>query len=566
MHPTQRALLLQLAAGGRCSLLEEGRAALLALVEAGLAHKVDTTRLQDQEARYEALQEMHRRFQEAKACLRRLEVRMAPRSLLGGLRSAGRPAPLRPDDPDLLRLSALMQELDVRLPGSSASADLLGNLGRIQDRIFVDNRACLDRMALLDREMGASAKRTPPGAHVEEEGRYALTPAGERLLPEARALDALEAAVHAVAGSKRHRIDDYSLFRDDPASLLGLLLEAQALGGLPSRVVADYEVLADAFERLAIYNDIGTTRVRNAFLMRLIRAQPGQPQAPFLWCNRERLQTLISRMQELAPASVASSPWLILYATDLLIAGPGDALSAEEPERRLMLYGAIQQRLTRQCEGVDVSDGQFLRLALAILHGVLRRNIANPMILDRMVARIAETSVEAMRHAPSDLGGSGARLLFGFHLAHLAQFTQTALPASAEAYLQVEAPFRGPQQERLAPIQVVLHALVAQDRASRAGLTLTPEEYAGTYFRIRRRLQQHKDLARAFATERAVVDDEPFLAANLTAQAYLTRELRPAGETAAPGRPDVGLAGVYEPPDHASAPLLGLPFGTLMLT
>lgn len=162
MHPTQRALLLQLAAGGRCSLREEGRAALQALVETGLAHKVDTTHLQDQEARYEALQERHRRFQEAKACLRRLEVRMAPRSLLGGLRSASRPAPLKPDDPDLLRLSALMQELDVRLPGTPATADLLGNLGRIQDRIYVDNRACLDRMALLDREMGASQKHPPP--------------------------------------------------------------------------------------------------------------------------------------------------------------------------------------------------------------------------------------------------------------------------------------------------------------------------------------------------------------------------------------------------------------------
>lgn len=365
-----------------------------------------------------------------------------------------------------------------------------------------------------------------------------------------------------MAGSKRHRIDDYSLFRDDPASLLGLLLEAQALGGLPSRVVADYEVLADAFERLAIYNDIGATRVRNAFLMRLIRANPSQPQAPFLWCNRERLQALISRMQELAPAAVAASPWLILYATDLLIAGPGDVLSAGEPERRLMLYGAIQQRLTRQCQGVDVSDGQFLRLALAILHGVLPRNIANPMILDRLVGRIAETAIEAMQHAPADLGGSGARLLFGFHLAHHAQFALADLDASAEAYLRVEAPFRGPQQERLASIQVVLHALVAQDRALRAGLSLTPEEYAGTFFRIRRRLQQNKDLARAFATERAVVDDEPFLAANLTAQAYLAREMG----TAAPGRPDVGLAGIYEPPEHRSAPLLGLPFGTLMLT
>lgn len=561
MHPTQRALLLQLAAGGRCSLHEEGRAALQALVEAGLARKVDTTRQQDQEARYESLQEMHRRFQEAKACLRRLDVRMAPRSLLGGLRSASRPAPLRPDDPDLLRLSALMQELDVRLPGAAASADILGNLGRIQDRIFVDNRACLDRMALLDREMGASQKRTPPGAEVEEEGRYALTPAGERTLPEAQALEALEAALHAVAGSKRHRIDDYSLFRDDPASLLGLLLEAQSLGGLPSHVVASYEVLADAFERLAVYNDISTTRVRNAFLMRLIRAHPGQPQAPFLWCNRERLQTLMSRMQERAPASVAASPWLILYATDLLVAGPGDVLSAGEPERRLMLYGAVQQRLNAQCQGVDVGDGQFLRLALAILHVVLPRNIANPMILDRMVARITETAFEAMQHAPTDLGGSGARLLFGFHLAHHAQFTRTDLAASAEAYLRTEAPFRGPQG-RLAPIQVALHALVAQDRALRAGLVLTPEEYAGTYFRIRRRLQQNKDLARAFATERAVVDDEPFLAANLTAQAYLTRGMDPA----APGRPDVGLAGVYEPPDHASAPLLGLPFGTLMLT
>lgn len=529
------------------------------LVAEGLVRRVESGRQMDLEVRYEALQETHRRFQAAKACLERLERRMAPRSRLGGLRASARtPAP-GPGDPDLETLATLLQELDIRLPGAPSVEVLPARLDRIRDRLIVDNRSCLDRLALLDREIGFIQKAPAPGTVVEGEGCYALTEAGERTLPEAKVLDALEAALHAVAGSKRHRIDDYSIFKDDPATLLAFLMEAQAGGSLPSRVVAAYEALADAFERLTPYNDIASTRVRNAFLVRLIRARPGQGQAPFLWCNRERLQTLLVRMEDVAPGSVAASPWLILYAADLFIAGPGEVLAPEEAERRLMLYGVVQQGLGRVGHGVDLGDGQFLRLALAILHELLPRNIANPLVLDRTVVRMAETALEGMRLAPPDLGGTGARVLFGFHLAHHARFIRADLEAAHAAYARVEAAFMGPQG-RTAPLQVVLHACMALARAAAAGATLPPEEYAGTYARIRRRLQQHKELARAFATERAVGDDEPFLAANLAAQTYAP------GGAAAALQADVGLAGVYEPPDHRTAPLLGLAFGTLMLS
>lgn len=563
MHEASRTLLHRLAGGGTCRLEPGEAAALDDLLAEGLVRRVEATRQMELEVRYEALQEQHRRFQEAKGCLDRLERRMAPRSRLGGLLPAGRPAMPGPEDPDLQRLSALLAGLDIRLPGAEGIQDLLPRLDRVRDRVFVDNRACLDRLALLDRELDVLQKSPPPGALVEGAGCVALTEAGARALPEAAVLEDLEGAFHAVSGSNRHRIDDYAHFRDDPGSLLAFILEGQSLGDRPSRVVSEYEALADAFEHLSAFTDIRSMRIRNAFLIRLVRAHRGQPQAPYLWCNRERLQGLLARMGEIAPASVVASRWHILYAADLLVAGTAGTQPLQEVEDRVALFGAIQRRLTDQLQGIDLSDGQFLRLALAILHVVMTRGIAHPLVMDRTVAQIVETAFDGMVHAPPDLGGPGSRLLFGFHLAHGARFIRSRLDAAALAFSRAEAPFLGPEG-RTAPLQVALHALVAQERLAQAGAGVDPAEYAGTFVRIRRRLQLHKGLARAFGGEQVLADDEPFLAANLTAMAYARAAAR--SSPSAPRVADVGLAGVYEPQARRGAPLLGLPFGTLMLS
>jgi hypothetical protein len=273
-------------------------------------------------------------------------------------------------------------------------------------------------------------------------------------------------------------------------------------------------------------------------------------------------------MAGLAPASIVASRWHILYATDLLVAGTLEPQPLQGPEldHRLAVFDVLQRRLADQLQGVDIGDGQFLRLALAILHEVLPRHFVNAAMRDRLVGQILEASFEGMVHAPSDLGGgAGARLLFGYHLAHAARFIRTRVDAMAQAYARVEAPFLI-GEERIAPIQVVLHALVAQQRVSQLGLALTPEEYSGTFARIRRHLQQHKELFRAFGGEQVLAEDEPFLAANLTARAYIQIASRHPPPVGGLRQPDTGLAGIYEPQDRRSAPVLGLPFGTLMLS
>ena len=565
MHENGRILLHRIAGGGAFRL-EPGEGPLLVeLGEAGLVHRVDAApRQADLQARYEALQETHRHFQEAKGCLERLERRLAPRSRLGGLFSAGKPLLPTERDPDLLRLDELMRILDIRVPGVAGPKEMPVRLDKIRDRIVVDGRACLDRLALLDREIGALQKSPVPGAQIDPEGCFALTAAGERVLPEAGAMDDLEAAFNAVAGSNRHRIDDYALFRDDPANLLAFVMEGLSRGDRPSRVVSEFEALADAFEHLAPFTEIRSMRVKNAFLMRLIRAYPGQSQYPYLWCNRERIQGLLARMVDLAPPSVVSSRWHLLYAADLLIAGSGEGMPLQWDERRIQVYQAVQRRLTAQLQGIDIGDGQFLRLAIALFHEILPRNFASGLLLDRAVAQMVEAAFEAMVHAPGDLGGAGARLLFGYHLAHLAQFVRARVDAAAQAYARVEAPFLDGDGRKI-PVQAVLHALVALERMAQWGLAVPPGEYAGTFARIQARLQQHKGLSRAFGSEQVMAEDPSFLAANLTARAYAAQVRGPNG-SGTKRLSDTGMAGVYEPPGRRGAPLLGLPFGTLMLS
>lgn len=563
MVEPSRDLLLKIAGSEAIQLEPAQEAQLQDLIQEGLVGQLDNPRQMDLEARYNTLQETHQLFLEVKACLDRLQRRLAPKSRLAEFfPTGGAPRP-SPEDPDVARIFELLQALGIQVREVDRAEQVPDRIGRIKDRIQVDSRDCLDRLASTDRELDALQKNTPPGTLIDQRGHFALTEAGERTLPEAQAMEELESAFHAVAGPRKHKIAEYSHFREDPANLLAFVMEGQTRGAKASAVVADFEALSDAFERQVPFSEIPSVRTKNAFLIRLIRAYREDPKRPYLWCNRERLLGLMAQMRALIPATVMASGWGFPYAVDLFIVnhGPGDP-SEQEPDRR-RLFEAIQARLATHLQDVRIGDGQFTRLALALMHGARVRNFSPSILLDRFVKVVLEAASEGSAVAPHDLGDRGAKLIFGFHLAQAAGFSKDRIGAWTGRFAELEGAFAEEGRNRRTPAQVVLHALVSLDRLDRAGHPVTPRAYADTFLRIRRRLIHHTGIARAFGTEHASADDQVFLAANLAAHTCF------AGHSGAlPGRrvPDVGLAGLYEPQDQASAPLLGQPFGTLMLS
>lgn len=553
-----KSLLLALAEAAEHQLDPGQLADLQELLGRGLVKPADPPRMESLDRAFEDLQGRHRLLLEAKSAAQRLAGRMAPRSGLGRWLPGGAPKPPEADDQDLAGLHRLLQALELDLRGVAGPPDLVHRLAHVQDHLQVEDRDCLDRMGDIDRELASLRQQGPGRIKVNPFGWVTLTAAGERELPEWAALQDLEAAFNLVSGPRRQKIDDYSLFRHDPANLLAFLLENPLQRAHLAEAVAAFEDLAEPFGRQATALGIRSTRIRNAFLIRLVRLHREDPKGPFAWVGRERLKQLSEQACRFLPASMAGQGWPLVYGVDVLVAGRTGAPA----EARLRLLEGTLAQLSGAFPGHPARDGQGIRLAFAMLHALLDRTLASPVLEDRFLSVLVHALQAGRQAAPLDLPDEGSRLVFGYHLAHLAEFIPARIPGLSERLQRLERALGDRGRHRSTPLQVLLHGLLVLERLERGGRAVSPEEYAGTYLRVRNWIRGHKDLARAFHTEHNRAEDEAFLAANVTARAFLTRPAPPG-----PGRslPDVGVASAYEEPDHCGAPMLGQPFGTLML-
>ena len=554
--------LKTLAASERVPLSALGTEGLEDLLTRGLIQKDERPRQASLEARYEALQEMHRHFLEARGCVDRLQRRLAPRSRLAELIPPGAPARPGPEDPDVQKLLGLLEVLKIQVRGAEDAEGLLVQLNRVHDYLQVEGRECLDRLADTDREIDLIRKQSPPGTLVDSVGFFTLTGSGEAALPEARVVSNFEAALQTAFGTGALRGASYAHFREDAASLLSFLMEGMARGQRPSAVVSEYEALLEAYERIAPFNEIRSTRAKIHFLVRLLRATRDEPKLAYYWCNRERLQQLLERMRSLTPPSVAASGWHLPYATDLFLADGGIQGDEEQAGHRSRLFEAIQRSLSDLMQDIRIADGQFVRLGLTLTHVARGRNFVPGILLNRFVTQAFETITEAAHSAPYDLGDRGTRLLFGTHLAHVAGFTAVQLRATLEAFRALQEHLEPEGHEAPIPPQVQLHAFATLDRLDRLGTPMPLQSYRGLFARLQKRLSHHKIVAKALRTEQTLTGDEAALISNLAALVCFQATPLPAD---ARRYPDVGMAGLYEEKQPGLPPLLGGPFGTLML-
>jgi hypothetical protein len=560
--PTWLDHLKLLAAAETVRLEAIGAEGLDELVARGLIQKDERPKQASLEHRYEAQQEAHRLILEARGCADRLQRRMVPRSRLAGLLPHGAPPRPGPEDPDVVRLLDLLDHLKLQVRGVKGPEEVTAHLDRIQEYLQVEGRECLDRLGDTDRELDLLQKQAPPGTLVEPAGFFTLTRAGEAALPEAPVLEAFEAALQTAFGPLTHRSASSSHFREDPASLLAFLLEGMARGESPSALVSGYENLLEAYERVATFADLRSLRAKIAVLVRLVRAAREEPKRAYLWCNRERLQALTARMRPLVPGSLAASGWHLPYAVDLFLAD-GNLIGDEaQLDLRTRIFEAVHRVQSELLQDTRIADGQFVRLGLAITQAARARNFAPGILMERFVRQAFETVMEAAHAAPYDLGDRGTRLLFGAHLAHAAGFAKARLQPTLTAFSALQEHLQDGSHPLL-PAQARLHAFATLDRLDRLGAALPLEAYAGLVRRLHKRLSHHKVVSRAFRTEQAVAGDEAALLANLAARVCFQGLAVPAE---ARRHPDVGLAGLYEGREAGLPPLLGSPFGTLMLS
>lgn len=560
--PTWLDHLKLLAAAETVHLEAIGAEGLDELVARGLLQKDERPKQASLEHRYEAQQEAHRLILEARGCADRLQRRMAPRSRLAGLLPHGAPPRPGPEDPDVLRLLDLLEHLKLQVRGVKGPEEVTAHLDRIQEYLQVEGRECLDRLGDTDRELDLLQKQAPPGTLVEPAGFFTLTRAGEAALPEAPVLEAFEAALQTAFGPLTHRSASSSHFREDPASLLAFLLEGMARGESPSALVSGYENLLEAYERVAAFADLRSLRAKIAVLVRLLRAAREEPKRAYLWCNRERLQALMARMRPLVPGSLAASGWQLPYAVDLFLADGNLTGDEAQLDLRTRIFEAVHRVQSELLQDTRIADGQFVRLGLAITQAARARNFAPGILMERFVRQAFETVMEAAHAAPYDLGDRGTRLLFGAHLAHAAGFAKARLQPTLTAFSALQEHLQDGSHPLL-PAQARLHAFATLDRLDRLGAAMPLEAYAGLVRRLHKRLSHHKVVSRAFRTEQAVAGDEAALLANLAARVCFQGLPVPAE---ARRHPDVGLAGLYEGREAGLPPLLGGPFGTLMLS
>lgn len=558
----EREMLLRLADQERVVLEDTGK--LKPLLDQSLIEPEAVSPRLDLQARYEAQQERHRGFLEAKSLTEALQQRSAPRSGLGRWIPGSSPQPLDPEDSQVQALFALLVSLGVQVRDCSTAAELPKHLDRIREHLQLEDRECLDRLGSIDRSLNALDKRVSESIQIEGFGSVVLTEAGRRMLPEAPVLQEVEAVFNLISGPRRQKIEDFAHFREDPASLLACVLENASRMERIADVVSTFEAIAVTLDRTAAFREIPDLRNRNAFLIRLLRCFKKQPDKAHLWCGRERLQALGARVEKLFPPDGLKRGEHLGHAVDLLLVGLQHLepeAQAQKQEERLRLLQLIQSKLAAHPD-LRPTEAAFPRLALAMLHAALARNAAGPVMAATLVPRMLEGALSAMQAAPVELGDPLARVSFGFHLAHWADFQPQREPGVLRLYRSIEGAFALESRQMQTPVQVILHALATLQRLHGQGAMVSPEEYARTLHRVRLHLRSHKDLARAFQSDSVQSSDEAFLAANLAARAYFLQE---EGLFETPSMRDVGVAGTYETLDLPHAPLLGQGFGTLLL-
>ena len=553
--------LQRLAAVESVRLEDLGPRALEDLVARGLVARESRPRQASLERRYEALQETHHQLLEARACAERLRLRKAPKSWLAGVLPLGSPPRPEGPDPDAVRLLELLDLLRLKVRGVSGPGDVAPRLERILEHLQVEAREGLDRLAETDREIDQLHKQQPAGTLVEPEGCFVLTPAGESSLPEAPVVEAFETVLQTAFGPLAHQGPAAAHLKADPVGMLAFFLEGAARGERPSALLGDYEALADAFDRIPGYASARSARARLAFLVRLVRATRDDPRRAYAWCHRERLAGVLDRLRPLLPASIVASGWHLPYAADLLLAdgGPGDPEQGEVRERIFEAVHRIQADLLQHSR---IGDGAFLRLTLVLTHAARVRNYAPGLLLDRFTRQAFGALSEAAQAAPYDLGDRGTQLLFGAHLAHAAGWNRGRLEGPVARFAALHARFRDGGGPVRLPFQVLLHLQATLDRLDHLEACVPLEVYGGLLARLLKRLRHHKALGRILRASQVLDGDEETLAANLAARVcFLGLPIPPAARPPA----DVGLAGLYEPRTPGTPPVLGAPFGTLML-
>ena len=551
-----------LAAAESLSLDALGSAGLAELLSQGLIQKDARPQQAALETQYESLQDTHRTILEARGCADRLQKRLAPRSRMAGLLPLGGPPNPGPDDPDVQQLFHLLALLKIQLRGLDGPEDVASRVLRIQDHLQVEGRDCLDRLGDTDREIDQIKKQARPGTFVAPEGYYTLTERGQAALPEAPVLEALESALPAVFGPLAWKSGGAPHFREDPASILSYLMEGVARGERPSAVMAEYDDLLEAYDRITIFADTRTLRAKIAFLVRLLRTTRDAPKRAYLWCNRERLGALLTRMRSLVPISTTAAGWHLPYAVDLFLADGGIQGDMAQQELRTRLFEAVQRIQSELLQDTRIGDGQFVRLALTLTQAARTRNFAPGILMNRFIRQALETVMAASQSAPDDLGDRGTKLMFGAHLAHAAGYSPAKLPGPIATVSALHAGLKNEASYINLPVQVVLHAFATLDRLNRLGAPLAIEDYAGLLARIRKHIRHHKVITRALHSVHTLAGDEETLSSNLCAMVCFRGLAVPPG---AKRHPDAGMAGLYEGQAPGLPPLLGSPFGTLML-
>lgn len=335
-----------------------------------------------------------------------------------------------------------------------------------------------------------------------------------------------------------------------------------ARGERPSDQVDAYDGILEAYERISSFKNIRSLRAKIAYLVRILRLARNEPKLAFRWCNRDRLQDLTGRIDKLVPATLSASGWHLAYAADLFLADGGLLGVEAEFQQRSLLYEAVQAILVERLWDSRVGDGQSVRLGLALTHAARVRKFAPGILMDRFIRQAYETLDEASLAAPYNLGDRGARLLFGFHLAYAAGFMKARLQGPIAAFRALLAGPAGEAPANPLTFQIMLHSFCTLNRLESLGAPMPPETYAGLYDRMQKRIRHHKVLSQVFQVGPYRPGDETMFAANLAARVCF-QELPQA--PALPFLPDAGMAGLYEEQTPGLPPLLGAPFGTLML-
>lgn len=404
------------------------------------------------------------------------------------------------------------------------------------------------RMDGNERHLEKIRKTFEPTTHVLWVGYFSVTEKWLKHIPEHEIIKNLQTVFNHCSGPGKYKMIDYNYFKDDPANIITHLFADPLKKDQIVDRIDDFETMAMYLEKgLFKTCKIQNVTIKNALTIRFLYTF--WQDLNFINLHQKKLEEDVRNLEieGIIPNSLKLREERFVYAFDLLFL---QVTNTSEKISLIKLKKFFEQ-MNQKFE--HLSDGQKIRMSIFLLPllETWEKNISS-------LCDWIESIAKMLSSIPFD--NMAERFMLAAHLFSMTSDSAWSLEDLVARFQVIDSRCEWLNlKNRLLQRQISIHALLSLDRLKYMGISVSSEEYFHTFKRILKKIDQNTRLVQILK-DAWYQDNRPPLAINLTNFTVFPKT------TIDPRSYPTGTVRKLEYKSDLPIPLLGYPFGTLMLS